>query len=77
MLDCWNTEPKDRPDFGDLVCKLGDQLEASVRQVCIILIGSVAFLTALVIGLLCGLFIWVTNYKHSLDHANLIPWHHY
>ena len=33
MLDCWNTDPKDRPDFTDLVLKLGDQLEANVRQV--------------------------------------------
>ena len=33
MLDCWNTEPKERPHFSDLVHKLGDQLEANVKQV--------------------------------------------
>ena len=33
MLECWNTEAKDRPDFSDLVIKLGDQLEANVIQV--------------------------------------------
>ncbi|XP_022091569.1 uncharacterized protein LOC110979807 [Acanthaster planci] len=32
MLECWNTEAKDRPDFSDLVIKLGDQLEANVVQ---------------------------------------------
>ncbi|XP_033631819.1 hemicentin-1-like [Asterias rubens] len=32
MLECWNTEAKDRPDFSDLVIKLGDQLEANVIQ---------------------------------------------
>ena len=33
MLECWDTEAKDRPDFSDLVIKLGDQLEANVIQV--------------------------------------------
>ncbi|XP_071504273.1 vascular endothelial growth factor receptor 1-like [Diadema antillarum] len=32
MLDCWNTEPKERPNFSDLVHKLGDQLAANVKQ---------------------------------------------
>ncbi|XP_038063285.1 uncharacterized protein LOC119733977 isoform X2 [Patiria miniata] len=32
MLECWNTEAKERPDFSDLVIKLGDQLEANVIQ---------------------------------------------
>lgn len=33
MLDTWNTEPEERPTFTELVSKLGDQLENSVKQV--------------------------------------------
>ncbi|XP_041456095.1 vascular endothelial growth factor receptor 2-like [Lytechinus variegatus] len=32
MLDCWHTEPKERPHFSELVHKLGDQLAANVKQ---------------------------------------------
>ncbi|XP_033113456.1 vascular endothelial growth factor receptor 1-like isoform X2 [Anneissia japonica] len=32
MLDSWNSEPKERPIFSELVCKLGDQLQANIRQ---------------------------------------------
>ncbi|XP_078513253.1 vascular endothelial growth factor receptor 1 isoform X2 [Lissotriton helveticus] len=32
MLDCWNSDPTERPRFVDLVERLGDLLQASVRQ---------------------------------------------
>ncbi|XP_071951646.1 vascular endothelial growth factor receptor 1-like [Antedon mediterranea] len=32
MLDSWNSEPKERPIFSELVCKLGDQLQANIRE---------------------------------------------
>ncbi|XP_069058305.1 vascular endothelial growth factor receptor 1 [Pleurodeles waltl] len=32
MLDCWNSDPPERPRFTDLVERLGDLLQASVRQ---------------------------------------------
>uniref|UniRef100_T1IKX3 receptor protein-tyrosine kinase n=1 Tax=Strigamia maritima TaxID=126957 RepID=T1IKX3_STRMM len=32
MQDCWQADPKDRPTFTDLVDRLGDQLESSIRK---------------------------------------------
>ncbi|XP_029458469.1 vascular endothelial growth factor receptor 1 isoform X2 [Rhinatrema bivittatum] len=32
MLDCWHGVPKERPQFSDLVEKLGDLLQANVQQ---------------------------------------------
>ncbi|KGL75334.1 Vascular endothelial growth factor receptor 1, partial [Tinamus guttatus] len=32
MLDCWRSDPNDRPRFSELVTKLGDLLQASVQQ---------------------------------------------
>lgn len=33
MLDCWQSNPNDRPRFSELVKKLGDLLQANVQQV--------------------------------------------
>lgn len=33
MLDCWHSNPNDRPRFSELVKKLGDLLQANVQQV--------------------------------------------
>lgn len=33
MLDCWRSNPNDRPRFSELVKKLGDLLQANVQQV--------------------------------------------
>ncbi|KAH9373810.1 hypothetical protein HPB48_007468 [Haemaphysalis longicornis] len=33
MQSCWQAEPKERPDFSTLVCRLGDLLQAGVRDV--------------------------------------------
>lgn len=33
MLDCWQSNPNDRPRFCELVKKLGDLLQANVQQV--------------------------------------------
>lgn len=35
MLDCWRSNPNDRPRFSELVKKLGDLLQANVQQVLI------------------------------------------
>ncbi|XP_043929203.1 vascular endothelial growth factor receptor 1 isoform X2 [Protopterus annectens] len=32
MLDCWQSEPKERPTFPELVKRLGDLLQANVQQ---------------------------------------------
>lgn len=32
MQSCWQAEPKERPDFSTLVCRLGDLLQAGVRD---------------------------------------------
>ncbi|NXA53434.1 VGFR1 factor, partial [Nothocercus julius] len=32
MLDCWRSDPNERPRFSELVTKLGDLLQASVQQ---------------------------------------------
>lgn len=33
MLDCWRSNPNERPRFSELVKRLGDLLQASVQQV--------------------------------------------
>lgn len=33
MLDCWQGKPQERPNFTELVERLGDLLQASVQQV--------------------------------------------
>jgi hypothetical protein len=35
MTNCWNAEPKDRPDFMEIADIIGGLLESNVRQVCL------------------------------------------
>ncbi len=35
MTNCWNAEPKDRPDFMEIADIIGNLLESSARQVCV------------------------------------------
>lgn len=33
MIQCWDAEPKARPEFSGIVGQIGNLLESSVRQV--------------------------------------------